>query len=215
MMAYHPDQSRYELMRSSIENCSIGCTLSCQAEIWFLQHFTELLTLSKLGRTNDCWLASKLHLRTRHLGQLPSSFVSTRSGYGHIKNGCPTQVIRVASPKVPSHQSSPDLIHPRNGFSIYACEPVCPHRFIAHQGRAVSIGTTIVNWLFGCRHRELSRAFTSENETYKVCLKCGARLRYSWQTMSLVREGANPRPAPAKAPLHSSETQRRHASGKR
>jgi len=44
----------------------------------------------------------------------------------------------------------------------------------------------IWNWFFGCRHRELSRAFTSEGETYKVCLKCGAHLPYSWETMSIV-----------------------------
>lgn len=54
----------------------------------------------------------------------------------------------------------------------------------------MALGRTIVNFLFGCRHKDLSRAFTSDNETYKVCLKCGARLRYSWQTMSLVDEGA-------------------------
>jgi len=78
---------------------------------------------------------------------------------------------------------------------------------------AVSIGRTIMNWLFGCRHRELSRAFTSEGETYKVCLKCGTRLRYSWQTMSLVREGSKKPSAPV--PPHSSESQKRAASGKR
>lgn len=52
----------------------------------------------------------------------------------------------------------------------------------------------IMNWLFGCRHKDLSRAFTAEDQTYKVCLKCGAHLRYSWQTMSLVSEksGGNP-----------------------
>ena len=54
----------------------------------------------------------------------------------------------------------------------------------------MALGYTIMNWLFGCRHRNLSRAFTSDNETYKVCLKCGARLRYSWQTMTLVDEAA-------------------------
>lgn len=47
-----------------------------------------------------------------------------------------------------------------------------------------------MNWLFGCRHKELSRAFTSNGETYKVCFKCGAHLKYSWQTMKLVDEEA-------------------------
>lgn len=71
------------------------------------------------------------------------------------------------------------------------------------------IGSTIVNWLFGCRHRELSRAFTSEGETYKVCLKCGARLRYSWQTMSLVPQGAY---KPRASSTTSSESPKRSAS---
>jgi hypothetical protein len=44
----------------------------------------------------------------------------------------------------------------------------------------------IWNLFFGCRHRELSRAFTSQGETYKVCLKCGAHLPYSWETMTIV-----------------------------
>jgi hypothetical protein len=78
----------------------------------------------------------------------------------------------------------------------------------------VAIGNTIMNWLFGCRHRELSRAFTSDNETYKVCLKCGARLRYSWQTMSLVREGAKKPALTVPTKSSSSESQKRAASGK-
>ena len=71
-----------------------------------------------------------------------------------------------------------------------------------------------MNWLFGCRHRELSRAFTSENETYKVCLKCGARLRYSWQTMSLVRNGEIRKKPALSTPLHS-DRKKRASSGKR
>jgi hypothetical protein len=77
----------------------------------------------------------------------------------------------------------------------------------------VAIGRTIMNWLLGCRHRELSRAFTSDGETYKVCLKCGARLRYSWQTMSLVRESSK-RPAAQPSPI-ATDVQKRAAAGKR
>jgi hypothetical protein len=50
----------------------------------------------------------------------------------------------------------------------------------------VAIGGKIWNLFFGCRHRQQSRAFTNEGETYKVCLKCGAHLPYSWETMSVV-----------------------------
>jgi hypothetical protein len=57
----------------------------------------------------------------------------------------------------------------------------------------VAIGRKIWNLFFGCRHRELSRAFTSEGETYKVCLKCGAHLPYSWETMTVLPEKKQPR----------------------
>ncbi len=77
----------------------------------------------------------------------------------------------------------------------------------------VSLGTSIMNMLFGCRHRELSRAFTAEGETYKVCLKCGTRLQYSWQTMSLVRKGSNGRPIPTKS--SAAESRERAASSRR
>jgi hypothetical protein len=42
-------------------------------------------------------------------------------------------------------------------------------------------------WIFGCHHRHLSRVFTIDRQTYQVCFACGAKLRYSWRTMSLVR----------------------------
>ena len=44
-------------------------------------------------------------------------------------------------------------------------------------------------WLrrfFECWHRELSRPFTIEGETYRVCLQCGARRQFiaeSWRTV--------------------------------
>jgi hypothetical protein len=43
--------------------------------------------------------------------------------------------------------------------------------------------------LFGCRHRRLSRPLTPEPErgnarrTYVVCLDCGKRLAYDFETM--------------------------------
>ena len=39
---------------------------------------------------------------------------------------------------------------------------------------------------FGCHHRKLSRVFTIDGRTYKVCCGCGARFRYSLRTMSIV-----------------------------
>lgn len=38
---------------------------------------------------------------------------------------------------------------------------------------------------FGCHHRKLSRVFTIDGHTYKVCCDCGATFKYSMQTMSI------------------------------
>jgi len=37
--------------------------------------------------------------------------------------------------------------------------------------------------LFGCRHDHLTRPFTLEQQTYKVCLDCGKQIYYSPVTM--------------------------------
>ncbi|MEW6126691.1 MAG: hypothetical protein AB1757_06595 [Acidobacteriota bacterium] len=42
-----------------------------------------------------------------------------------------------------------------------------------------------INRIFGCWHKEMSRPFTIEGETYRVCLHCGARRQFkreSWET---------------------------------
>ena len=39
--------------------------------------------------------------------------------------------------------------------------------------------------LWSCWHRKMSRPFTHEGETYRVCLKCGMRLEFdleAWKT---------------------------------
>lgn len=45
----------------------------------------------------------------------------------------------------------------------------------------------IFNFLYetilGCSHQHLTRPFTLEHETYKVCLDCGKRVYYSAATM--------------------------------
>jgi hypothetical protein len=38
---------------------------------------------------------------------------------------------------------------------------------------------------FGCHHSNLSRVFTIDGNTYRVCLGCGAKFAYSLATMSL------------------------------
>jgi len=43
----------------------------------------------------------------------------------------------------------------------------------------------ILDFLFGCHHGGISRVFTLEGETYKVCCDCGAKFAYSLETMSI------------------------------
>jgi hypothetical protein len=50
------------------------------------------------------------------------------------------------------------------------------------------LGKRIFDTLFACHHRHLSRLVTINHQTYQTCLDCGARLRYSWQSMSPMDE---------------------------
>ena len=49
----------------------------------------------------------------------------------------------------------------------------------------VAILLAILDFLFGCHHVHLSRVFTLQGETYRVCCDCGAQFAYSLQTMSI------------------------------
>jgi hypothetical protein len=43
-----------------------------------------------------------------------------------------------------------------------------------------------LDFAFGCHHTKLSRVFTIEGHSYKVCCDCGAHFDYSLRTMSIV-----------------------------
>jgi hypothetical protein len=43
----------------------------------------------------------------------------------------------------------------------------------------------VLDIAFGCHHRKLSRVFTVEGHSYKVCCDCGASFHYSLQSMSI------------------------------
>lgn len=51
----------------------------------------------------------------------------------------------------------------------------------------MTILRAIFNFLYeiilGCSHQHLTRPFTLQNETYKVCLDCGKQIYYSASTM--------------------------------
>jgi len=56
-----------------------------------------------------------------------------------------------------------------------------------HKGEFMAILLAILDFLFGCHHVHLSRVFTLQGETYKVCCDCGAKYAYSLETMSIER----------------------------
>jgi hypothetical protein len=41
----------------------------------------------------------------------------------------------------------------------------------------------IFQFVFGCRHSQLSRVFTIDKRTYQVCVECGRECEYSWELM--------------------------------
>ena len=48
-----------------------------------------------------------------------------------------------------------------------------------------SITGAVTHWfgdLFGCQHRDMSRPFSRQGETYRVCINCGARRRFDEKT---------------------------------
>jgi hypothetical protein len=45
--------------------------------------------------------------------------------------------------------------------------------------------SNVLDLAFGCHHRKLSRVFTINNRSYKVCCECGATFNYSLETMSV------------------------------
>lgn len=60
------------------------------------------------------------------------------------------------------------------------------------------------DFLFGCHHNNLSRTFTFEGQTYRVCCDCGAKFKYSLASMSVERRPSwGPHVKPARRRLRS------------
>jgi hypothetical protein len=53
------------------------------------------------------------------------------------------------------------------------------------KGSFMAVLLAILDFLFGCQHVHLSRVFTLQGETYRVCCDCGAKFAYSLKTMSI------------------------------
>lgn len=47
---------------------------------------------------------------------------------------------------------------------------------------------SVYDFVFDCHHRHLSRVFTLQGRTYRVCADCGSELPYSWEEMSLAKQ---------------------------
>lgn len=45
----------------------------------------------------------------------------------------------------------------------------------------------VLDFIFGCHHGHLSRVFTIDGRSYRVCCACGAKFQYSLESMRLQR----------------------------
>jgi hypothetical protein len=59
--------------------------------------------------------------------------------------------------------------------------------------------TSALSFPFRCHHRHLSRVFTIEGKSYKVCCDCGTHLPYSLDRMAVVHRRAAPQRAVRRA----------------
>ena len=58
----------------------------------------------------------------------------------------------------------------------------------ADQARVSKITHALGRWvgeIFGCQHKEMSRPFSRQGETYRVCIGCGARRKFDAQEWKL------------------------------
>ncbi len=46
----------------------------------------------------------------------------------------------------------------------------------------------ILDFVFGCHHGHLSRVFSIDGRTYRVCCDCGATFKYSLASMCIERK---------------------------
>jgi uncharacterized membrane protein len=59
-----------------------------------------------------------------------------------------------------------------------------------------------LDFLFGCHHSHLSRVFTIDGRTYRVCCDCGAKFKYSLASVCIEqRFGAFDHPTPTRSLL--------------
>jgi hypothetical protein len=65
-------------------------------------------------------------------------------------------------------------------------EPVTIGRFLrSNESDSVNSGRRWLGGIFGCSHKQMSRPFSRQGETYRVCLTCGARRQFVESTWEM------------------------------
>ncbi|HEX9424335.1 MAG TPA: hypothetical protein VF899_13925 [Pyrinomonadaceae bacterium] len=57
------------------------------------------------------------------------------------------------------------------------------------RARASNLGLVLGRWLgelFGCPHKEMSRPFSRQGESFRVCITCGARRQFDEKNWNMV-----------------------------
>jgi hypothetical protein len=73
-------------------------------------------------------------------------------------------------------------------FPLTITLPVPVHSHSSASESALGLSQSLksfANRVFGCWHRELSRPFTRQGQTFRTCLGCGARREFDlgkWET---------------------------------
>jgi hypothetical protein len=75
----------------------------------------------------------------------------------------------------------------KKGRSTFAKDHAIKETPNSQKRSFMAILLAILDFLFGCHHVHLSRVFTLQGETYKVCCDCGAKFAYSLETMRIER----------------------------
>jgi hypothetical protein len=63
--------------------------------------------------------------------------------------------------------------------------PMYPAGTLGSVGNLVGSLCAAVTRVFGCHHSSMSRPFTCDDRTYRVCLKCGMRRDFDLETWTM------------------------------
>ena len=130
--------------------------------------------------------------RTRQIAELPGVWTSSGPETVPKLRQCPRKVMTAGgrnpgiTPRTNGLGTGLKWLVERGRFDFRkkSCDQKTPQHV---KERLMAILLAILHFLFGCHHVHLSRVFTLQGETYKVCFDCGAKFAYSLETMSIER----------------------------